>query len=486
VDTAPDVVAPADVIVPQDVAPADVVVAQDTPPDAPPVDAAPDTQPPDVAEPADVTEPEDTDPPDTGEPGVCQAPRTLCGDDCVSLLSSAAHCGRCNQACPAWQGCVGGVCACDNDAWEPNDHAGQATRLPLGDLRPAAGTTGALSHLRLCPGDADWFRLDMAGQSGDAVFELTGDCTRSDINPVLELVTDTGSVMQSATGGGTGGCPRLTATLDRTAPRYLRVRATHTGNVAAVQLQVHFTQFRETSGNQSRPAASGTWHRPFMVLANLDGEAADNVDFFRIDLHYGGTFTFASSMCGVEHDIELQAEDGTVLQGGIRAGTCASISRALVPGRYFVRAWPRSTREWGSYRLTMTGSPTFEVEPNNAVASATRLTGLPVSGEGALEREDVDVWRFTLSAPTSLRVQTRGVFHACEADTALELRRADGTLIAASSEGGAVMAGGAGTCAELRASTTPALQNLPAGEYLVAVRGDAGARGAYLLNLLAD
>jgi hypothetical protein len=44
----------------------------------------------------------------------CQAGQTLCGDSCVFLESNPAHCGRCNNACPAGTSCVDGECTCQS------------------------------------------------------------------------------------------------------------------------------------------------------------------------------------------------------------------------------------------------------------------------------------------------------------------------------------------------------------------------------------
>lgn len=45
-----------------------------------------------------------------GGSGTCA--QTTCGTECVDLASNAAHCGACNNACPAGMGCLSGTCAC--------------------------------------------------------------------------------------------------------------------------------------------------------------------------------------------------------------------------------------------------------------------------------------------------------------------------------------------------------------------------------------
>ncbi len=40
----------------------------------------------------------------------CVAPRAMCGGACADVLTSAAHCGRCDNACPSGQACAAGAC----------------------------------------------------------------------------------------------------------------------------------------------------------------------------------------------------------------------------------------------------------------------------------------------------------------------------------------------------------------------------------------
>jgi len=47
-----------------------------------------------------------------GAPGVCPVGLELCGDSCVDLGASTAHCGSCSNACPVGAVCIGGSCAC--------------------------------------------------------------------------------------------------------------------------------------------------------------------------------------------------------------------------------------------------------------------------------------------------------------------------------------------------------------------------------------
>ena len=74
--------------------------------------------------------------------GACQASagcypgETLCGATCANLTTANAHCGRCGNACPVWQGCAAGVCvnSCPSSAY---------TACPIGDASFYCASTAA-------------------------------------------------------------------------------------------------------------------------------------------------------------------------------------------------------------------------------------------------------------------------------------------------------------------------------------------------------
>ncbi|TVR04116.1 MAG: hypothetical protein EA398_03050 [Deltaproteobacteria bacterium] len=420
--------------------------------------------------------------------GACAscAPGELpCGDACVDPAIDPDHCGGCDIRCDPGETCLGGECRCDPDHLAPNHNASQATRLPIGDLRPGAGRGGALSGLRLCPGADDWYRLEIPGERGEVVVELSGDCTQPSFNPVIEVVNESGSPQASASSGGASGCPRLATRLGRNT-RYLRVRSPD-GTPGLYHLAIHFDELQERESNDVRSRANGPYHRAAILHGRLDDDWGDSTDFFRFDLHFAGEMRFFTSNCIAWNNIEVQNSSGSRQGRASTSSGCSTWTGELDPGTYYVRVTTRFFNEWGTYRLNFVGGPVTEVEPNNTPATATPLGTPRTAGEGALTRDDVDHWRITLTETTNLHLQTRGTFHPCETDTTLELRSADGqTLLAATSAGGATVHGGTGTCAVLRASTHPALQNLPAGDYIVTVRGTDGARGPYLLNVMRD
>lgn len=52
------------------------------------------------------------DTPTTPDAGRCDAPRTMCGSDCVDTQTSSLHCGGCSQPCGRGESCEAGVCEC--------------------------------------------------------------------------------------------------------------------------------------------------------------------------------------------------------------------------------------------------------------------------------------------------------------------------------------------------------------------------------------
>ena len=54
--------------------------------------------------------------PVTTPPAPCDEPFARCAEECVNLLVTSAHCGRCGNACPAGQLCYAGGCVLLADA----------------------------------------------------------------------------------------------------------------------------------------------------------------------------------------------------------------------------------------------------------------------------------------------------------------------------------------------------------------------------------
>jgi hypothetical protein len=168
--------------------------------------------------------------------------------------------------------------------------------------------------------------------------------------------------------------------------------------------------------------------------------AAGDVDAF--------SFTVSSPLCLLAETsgaslgdsvISLLDADGNEIarddDGG--AGTWSRLFRKLNPGSYAVtvRALDE-TREF-DYTLTLTApacpSESVESEPNDTVASANRVN-VPVDVSAELAPGNVDVYRFTLSAPATVNAETYG---AADGDTTICLLDSDGQTILCDDDGGA-------------------------------------------------
>ncbi|MFP2913469.1 DVUA0089 family protein, partial [Pyxidicoccus sp. 3LFB2] len=126
----------------------------------------------------------------------------------------------------------------------------------------------------------------------------------------------------------------------------------------------------------------------------------------------------------------------------------------------------------------------FESEANDTVETADVLTWVPARAFGTLATAaDVDVYRFTLTAVTDLRIDTddsRGS-HSCHGiDTGIRLLDANGNVLAEDDDGGLSL------CSLLDPSTDPEVTHLRPGTYYVAVRAvlfSGSGTATYGLNI---
>ncbi len=126
----------------------------------------------------------------------------------------------------------------------------------------------------------------------------------------------------------------------------------------------------------------------------------------------------------------------------------------------------------------------FEAEANDTVATANALPWVPARVLGALaSRTDVDVYRFTLSAVSDVRIATddgRGPNRCDVIDTGIRLLDADGNVLADDDDSGLSF------CSLLDPATDPEVARLRPGTYYVAVRAvlfSGTAAVPYGLNL---
>lgn len=114
----------------------------------------------------------------------------------------------------------------------------------------------------------------------------------------------------------------------------------------------------------------------------------------------------------------------------------------------------------------------WEVEPNDTRGAATEipLTGEPMSGRFG-ESGDVDFYRFTLTTTSDVRVETfdEGSLDCFGVDTVVELRDADGGLLAEDDDSGKE------NCSVILPAEQPGARRLPPGTYYAVVSSFFGS-----------
>ena len=172
VDTGPADTGPVDTG-PRDSGPADTGPADTGPTDTGPADVPVDA-PDDVTDasddvPADAPDVVDV-PVDTGP--MCTGGTTLCGGACVDTQSSTAHCGACDNACPAGQMCASGTCALSCTA--PLAVCGTGAAMTCVDTTTSAANCGSCGNA--CPSRANSAPACTASACGLTCNTGFGDC----------------------------------------------------------------------------------------------------------------------------------------------------------------------------------------------------------------------------------------------------------------------------------------------------------------------
>jgi cysteine-rich repeat protein len=224
----------------------------------------------------------------------------------------------------------------------------------------------------------------------------------------------------------------------------------------------------------------------------------------------------AASCSDLWIDLELLDSAGNVLEedSGSGEGFCPTIdaedefdwgARGLPPGTYFARlTWSGSdTRDYGytlvarqvsacgdgnalngdscSQKCEAETSP--EVEPNDTPEQATLLTPPAVARATFGTDMDLDYFRFTLAAPAGVVIRTTdwdGEIGCYNVDTAVELRTADGVLLASNDDVSD------GYCSSISPASVPAVRSLAAGSYVVRVRQYFRATEGYHLSVVTQ
>jgi len=198
-------------------------------------------------------------------------------------------------------------------------------------------------------------------------------------------------------------------------------------------------------------------------------ERGGDIDYFRIIIPSNGLLSVESSG-GTDTYGTLYDSSGQLIafdddSAGI--GLNFKIMRAVSPGTYFLRVTGYSPTTTGAYSVRATLAASTPDDHGDLFSTATPFNGIPEKISGQLSQGDVDVFRFTLPAPASIRTYTEGT-----TDTYGELYSASGTLLAGDDDSGKNF------------NFEIIRLGLPAGTYYIRVRGyRSTSTGPYILHL---
>ncbi|MDI7269203.1 MAG: PPC domain-containing protein, partial [Myxococcota bacterium] len=297
---------------------------------------------------------------------------------------------------------------------------------------PAA--TGTTAGLRICPGDEDWFALDLEGGQTITV-SLAFQHLRGDIN--LQIIDRNGATMIRESVTTTDG-ETILHPVGATGTYYVRVYGVGVWVENDYDMMLSMTAGCADDAmepNSSAPAAAVVT-MPF-ELTNLTICYGDE-DWFAFDAELGQTLTVLARFTHSAGDLQMDiyGSDGLTLLARAASAT-DSESLIFVPtfsGRYYIRIWGRTPAEMTSYGLMATarGSPCTadRNEPNDSLFLATP------SGSAATTALSIcpgDYDYFAMAAGRGQMIVAEARFTHAEGDLHLRLYDTDGLTILAQS-----------------------------------------------------
>jgi hypothetical protein len=276
-----------------------------------------------------------------------------------------------------------------SDTFEPNNAFNQAGDLPvdkvvMGTIRPA--------------GDTDYFKvtIDKAGE-----YDILIDPAPSSLEVVLELFDD----QQMRLGGAMGNVGQTVtyAVALKPGSYFVRVRDSMAGRSSN---SAYGLRVRPRTSDPFEPnntfADAGSLELGKSVMATL--RPAGDVDYFKIVVDKQGVLDVAADP--VPSTLEVRAElfdakQTAVAQGGGPLGQPVILAAAVAPGTYYLRVRDNvATRSSETpYTLKVSLDTSDPLEPNNTFSEASEIK----LGQDVLAKirpvGDVDVYRFTTTAP---------------------------------------------------------------------------------------
>ncbi|HEY8616155.1 pre-peptidase C-terminal domain-containing protein [Phenylobacterium sp.] len=356
-----------------------------------------------------------------------------------------------------------------------------ASTSTSGVVAVGAAVTGVIE----AAGDTDWFRVSLvAGRSYrfDLEGAATGRGTLAD--PVLEVRSSTGGLLQSFDDGGAGQNSRGTFVASSSGAYYLSAGSYAGAAVRTGSYRLAVTDLSPSDDYTASTATSGA----VSVGGSASGvlESAGDADWFRVELVAGRTYQLnlegASSGAGTLSDplLEIRSSTGSLLQSWDDGGAGQNSRGVFVAnstGAFYLAAssYTGAAIRTGSYRLSVT-----DLTPVDDYASSTATTGAVVVGgvaTGVLETAgDSDWFRVTLTAGRTyqLNLEGWGGGQGALPDPLIEVRSSVGALLQTIDDGGS----GSNSRGVFTATT--------GGTYFLAANSYSGAAtktGAYRLSV---
>ncbi|MBN2359435.1 MAG: PPC domain-containing protein [Deltaproteobacteria bacterium] len=350
---------------------------------------------------------------------------------------------------------------CANDSFEPNDTVPQASAL-------SAGSYAA----KICPGDADWFKLAL--DNGDTV---TVDLTFTHASGNIDLK------LFSADGG-----TLLASSLTTTDDEHLSYVATASGNVLAqvvgvgaavvntYQIEIAITPATVVCIDDPFEPNDTAATAVTLAAGTYNGKVCPNDDdYYAFNLNVGDTVSAQISFTVANGDLDLQLlnPSGAVVDSSTTASSSTETVDhvATVAGRFVLRVYGFQG-DGNTYQLQLTITPATPtcrddaLEENDTIATAAALTPGQVAAQ--ICPNDDDYYSFNLNVGDTVSAQIS--FTAANGDLDLQLLDPSGQVVDSS------------TTATGNTETVDHVAVI-AGRFALRVYGYRGATNSYQLQL---
>ncbi len=323
-----------------------------------------------------------------------------------------------------------GIATCEDDGFEDNDTFVRATGV----------TEGTFADLRSCPGDDDYYRMDLG--VGDTVTAHVR-FSNAEGNIDIELRDPEGELV--AAGDGTGDVERVIHTAELAGSYVLRVTlladAGAEGN--GYELEIDIEEGVTTCEDDGYEDNDTILSAPPVREGDFPGlwVCPGDLDFFSIELGAGDELTVSLSFSNAEGNIDLRLKDE--IGRGVAVSVGATDDEAITytaseAGTYLIRVNLHSdggTIPGNGYDMTIVHEPAPSLcdddiyENNNSMGRATPIDAGTLRDLHACPG-DPDLYRFNLREGDEIGVSL--AFTHAEGNIDLRLADSAGSVVASS------------------------------------------------------